>query len=328
VRDRVVQTAALLILEPIFEADFKDCSHGFRPGRSAHHALEEIRGHLKAGYQAVYDADLKGYFDSIPHSQMMACVRMRIVDRSVLKMIRMWLEAVVVEGSEGQGGGSKWNRARKGTPQGGVISPLLANLYLHWFDALFYGPEGPGGRADAKLVRYADDFVVMAKQIGPETIEYIESRLEGRFQLEINREKTRVVDLKEEGASLDFLGYTFRRDRDLKGRDRKYLNMFPSAKAVRKERRKLHEMTDSRQCFKPIPVLIGELNRHLKGWANYFSIGYPISVYCEIDRYVQGRLTQHLQRRSQRPYRPPKGESWLEHFRQLGLQSLSELAHA
>ena len=104
--------------------------------------------------------------------------------------------------------------------------------------------------------------------------------------------------------------------------------MFPSAKAVRKERRKLHEMTDSRQCFKPIPVLIGELNRHLKGWANYFSIGYPISVYCEIDRYIQGRLIQHLQRRSQRPYRPPKGESWLDHLKQLGVQSLSELAQA
>lgn len=328
VRDRIVQMATLMILEPIFEADLMDCSYGFRPGRSAHQALEEIRGHLKAGYQAVYDADLKGYFDSIPHSQLLACVRMRVVDRSVLKLIRMWLEAVVVEESEGQGGSRKWSRAEKGTPQGGVISPLLANLYLHWFDALFYGPEGPGGRADVKLVRYADDFVAMAKQMGPETIKYIESRLEGKFQLEINREKTRVVDLRKEGESLNFLGYTFRRDRDLKGRDRKYLNMFPSAKAVRKERRKLHEMTDSRQCFKPIPVLIGELTRHLKGWANYFSIGYPISVYCEIDRYVQGRLIQHLQRRSQRPYRPPKGESWLDHLRELGLQSLSELAHA
>jgi RNA-directed DNA polymerase len=328
VRDRVVQMATLLILEPIFEADFLDCSYGFRPGRSAHQALEEIRGHVEAGYQAVYDADLKGYFDSIPHTQLLACVRMRVVDRSVLKLIRMWLEALVVERSEERGGGSKWSRPEKGTPQGGVASPLLANLYLHWFDALFYGPEGPGGKADAKLVRYADDFVVMAKQMGTETIEFIESRLEGKFQLEINREKTRVVDLREEGASLDFLSHTFRNDRDLQGRDRKYLNVFPSAKAVRKERRKLHEMTDSHQCFKPIPVLIGELNRHRKGWANYFSFGYPISVYSELDRYVQGRLIQHLQRRSQRPYRPPQGESWLGHLRQLGLLRLSELVHA
>jgi RNA-directed DNA polymerase len=208
VRDRVVQMATLLILEPIFEADFLDCSYGFRPGRSAHQALSEIRGHLQTGYQVVYDADLKGYFDSIPHSQLLACLRIRIVDRSVLKLVRMWLEAPVVEKSAGQGGSSKWSRPRKGTPQGGVASPLLANLYLHWFDALFHGPQGPARRADVKLVRYADDFVALAKQMGSETIEFIESRLEGKFQLEINREKTRVVNLREEGASLNFLGYS------------------------------------------------------------------------------------------------------------------------
>jgi RNA-directed DNA polymerase len=328
VRDRVVQMATLLILEPIFEADFLDCSYGFRPGRSAHQALEEIRGHLQAGYQAVYDADLKSYFDSIPHSQLLACVRVRVVDRSVLQLIRMWLEASVVERSGGQGGGSTASRPKKGTPQGGVVSPLLANLYLHWFDALFYGPQGPGRRADVQLVRYADDFVALAKQMGSETIEFIESRLEGKFQLEINREKTRVVDLREEGASLDFLGYTFRYDRDLKGRKGKYLNVFPSKKAVQRERAKLHEMTDSHQCFKPIPVLIGELNRHLKGWANYFSFGYATSAYCEIDRYVRGRLIQHLQRRSQRPYQSPQGTKRLEHLAQLGLIPLAELAHA
>jgi RNA-directed DNA polymerase len=164
VGDRVVQMATLLILEPIFEADFLDCSYGFRPGRSAHQALEEIRRHLKAGYQAVYDADLKGYFDSIPHSQLLACLRARIVDRSVLKLIRMWLEAPVVERNEGQGGGSKWSRPKKGTPQGGVASPLLANLYLHWFDALFHGPQGPARRADVKLVRYADDCAPRAQR--------------------------------------------------------------------------------------------------------------------------------------------------------------------
>jgi len=328
VRDRVIQMATLLILEPIFEADFLDCSYGFRPGRSAHQALEEIRGHIKAGYQAVYDADLKGYFDSIPHSQLLACLRARIVDRPVLQLIRMWLEAPVVERSKEQGGGSTWSRPKKGTPQGGVASPLLANLYLHWFDALFHGPQGPARKADVKLVRYADDFVALAKQMGSETIEFIESRLEGKFQLEINREKTRVVDLGDKGASLNFLGYTFRYDRDLKGRDRQYLNVFPSKKAVLRERTKLHEMTNCHQCFKPIPNLIDELNRHLKGWANYFSFGYPMSVYCEIDRYVQSRLIQHLQRRSQRPYRPPSGATWSGHLVQLGLVRLAGLVHA
>ena len=328
VRDRVVQMATLLILEPIFESDFLDCSYGFRPARSAHQALEEIRGHIEAGYQAVYDADLKGYFDSIPHSNLMACLRVRIVDRQVLKLIRMWLEAPVLEGEHGQGGGSRASRSKKGTPQGGVASPLLANLYLHWFDALFDGPKGPRQRMDAKLVRYADDFVVLAKQMTSDIVDFVESRLEGKFQLEINREKTQVVNLAEEGASLDFLGYTFRFDRDLQGRDWKYLNVFPSDKAVQRERAKLHEMTASRQCFKPIPILIGELNRQMKGWANYFSIGYPMGVYYEIERYIQGRVIQHLQRRSQRPYQRPQGQSWLEHLNQLGLLRLSVMACA
>ena len=161
-----------------------------------------------------------------------------------------------------------------------------------------------------------------------ETIEFIESRLEGKFQLEINREKTRVVDLREQGASLHFLGYTFRWDRDRQGRDRKYLNVFPSKKAVQREWEKLHEMTSSRQCFKPIPMLMEELNRRLRGWTNYFCFGYPSSVFCELDRYLAGRLIQHLQRRSQRPYRPPKSAGWYAHLRRLGLLHLSELVHA
>lgn len=322
VRDRVVQMATLLILEPIFEADFEDCSYGFRPDRSAHQALEEIRGHIKAGYQAVYDADLKGYFDSIPHDRLMACLRMRITDRSVLQLIRMWLEAPVVEGGGSSGEPEKWSRAGKGTPQGGVISPLLSNLYLHWFDKVFCR-SSEAAKAKARLVRYADDFVVLApRYVGPELKRFIEDKLENWLGLEINREKTRVVNLKEKGASLDFLGFTFRYHDDLQGRGWRYLNVSPSVKALKKEREKLREMTGPGQCFQPIPQVIQKLNRQLDGWANYFRFGYPRVAFRQINSYVRERLTQHLRRRSQRPFRPPEGSSYYAHLDKLGIRYL------
>lgn len=322
IRDRVVQMATLLILEPIFEADFLDCSYGFRPGRNAHQALEEIRGHLQAGYQAVYDADLKSYFDTIPHDKLLACLRHRIADRSVLKLIRMWLEAVVVE-TDGNGTGGSRARNEKGTPQGGVISPLLANLFLHWFDALFHGPQGPARWADARLVRYADDMVLLAREWTPELTNWVESKLEGKFGLEINRDKTRVVKVTPAGGSLDFLGYTFRWDRDSKGRSKKYLNVFPAAKSVARERERLRELTDVSQSHTPVPLLVDRLNRQLTGWANYFSYGYPRGAWWEIDWFVRSRVIRHLQRRSQRPYHPPKGVGWYEHIQSFGLVLLN-----
>ena len=318
VRDRVVQMATLLILEPIFEEDFQDCSYGFGPGRSAHQALEQIRGHIQAGYQAVYDADLKGYFDSIPQDKLLACVRMRVVDRSVLKLIRMWLESPVVE-PDGKGKPGTWTRPRKGTPQGGVISPLLSNLYLHWFDKLFHRADGPAQWAGAKLVRYADDFVVLARYQGSRLMGWVESKLEGWLGLEINRDKTRVVNLREKGASLDFLGFTFRYQDSLQGGRGRYLHVGPSAKALNKERKKLHEMTDHRHCFEPIPQLIERINRHLEGWKNYFDLGYPRRAFREINTYVRDRLRQHLRRRSQRPFRPPEGVSFYRQLQRLGL---------
>lgn len=320
VADRVVQTACLLILEPIFEADFEECSYGFRPERNARQALEEIRWLIRLGYQAVYDADLKGYFDSIPHERLLACVRMRVADRAVLKLIGMWLKVAVVEGRQGSGGGAlSGKRNRQGTPQGGVISPLLSNLYLHWFDRVFYRVGGPAHWAKAKLVRYADDFVVLARYQGGKLSGWIESKLEGWMGLEINRDKTRVIDLKLQGEKLNFLGYMFRYEQDRNGRPQRYLNVTISEKALKRERRKLYEMISSEVCFKPMPQLIKELNRHLKGWANYFSYGYPRKGFRQINRYVRQRLTQHVRRRSQRPFRPAEGVSYYEHFKRMGL---------
>ena len=315
VRDRVVQAATLLILEPIFEADFLDCSYGFRPGRSAHQALAKIRDDMKSGRREVYDADLQGYFDSIPHDKLIAALRMRVVDRQVLKLIRKWLEAPIVDKREG----GPPRRSKKGTPQGGVISPLLANIYLHWFDKVFHGENGPAKFAGARLVRYADDFVVLAQYQGSKLISWIEQTLEEWMGLKVNRSKTRIVDLKESGAQVDFLGYSFRYDRDLKGRDHRYLNVFPSKKSLAREREKLRQMTSTRMCFKPIPALIQELNRHQRGWANYFSFGYPRMAMRHVNWYTQKRLFKHLKRRSQRPYRPPKGVSLYRHLSDLGL---------
>lgn len=317
IRDRVIQTATLLIIEPIFEADFMDCSYGSRPKRSAHGALSEVRKHLKSGLTSVYDADLRGYFDSIPHEKLMKCLRMRIVDRTVLKLIRMWLQAPVVE--HNRGGGKKVTRNKKGTPQGGVISPLLANVYLHWFEKLFHSTEGPGFWAKAQIIRYSDDFLVLSRYTSNRICDFVESKIETWLGLELNRDKTKVVNLRQPGASLDFLGFTFRYDRDLRGRGYRYLNIIPSAKAMQAQRTTLRKMINRKQSHVPVPHLIEGVNRQLRGWANYFSFGYPRKAKRTMNWYVRSRLVGHLRRRSQRPFRPPKGRSFYQHFKHLGL---------
>ena len=319
VRDRVVQTAALLVLEPIFEADFEDTSYGFRPGRSAHDALAAVRDHLKAGRREVYDADLKSYFDTIPHDKLMASLRRRITDRSVLRLIRLWLESPIQE--EDEGGGPKVRRPEGGTPQGGVISPLLSNVYLHWLDHFFHAPGGPASWG-AGLVRYADDFVIFARRVDDRLRGWVEALIEGRMGLTINREKTCVVDLTKEGSSFDFLGFVHRYDRDLKGRGNRYLYVGPSRKAMRRERDKLKEMIGPRQCFVPLPMLIQRVNRHLRGWANYFVWGHPRRSFRAINRFVLQRLETHVNRRSQRRFHLPEDQTYYAYFARKGLVKL------
>lgn len=318
IADRVVQMAVLLILEPIFEADFLECSFGFRPKRSAHQALDVIHDNLQSGYREVYDADLQGYFDSIPHEPLMELLQERIADGSVLHLIRTWLAGLVVE-REQDTGEDRVSCPKCGTPQGGVISPLLANLYLHAFDRAFHGPQGPATFAKARLVRYADDFVVMARYQGPQLVAWLEGMLEGQMGLKINRDKTRVVKLNEQGGRLDFLGYSFEYEADQYGRPRKYLRWSVSVKSVAREQEKLRTMTDHRQCFRPLPCLVAWLNDHLAGWANYFCKGHPRRMFRAINRFVRDRLIRHLRRRSQRAYRVPEGKTAYGHLKDLGL---------
>jgi len=324
VRDRVVQTATLLILEPIFEADFLDCSYGFRPGRNAHQALQEIRKNLEQGRRKVYDADLSRYFDTIPHDKLMACVEKRVTDRSVLHLIRLWLSAVVVERGEGPNDPPKVRRSQQGTPQGGTISPLLANLYLHWFDYKFHRADGPYHWANARLVRYADDFVILAKHVGQRIEQFAEQTLQDWMGLEVNRDKTRTVKINEPHAGLNFLGYTFRYDRDRYDRRKRYLHLTVSEPSLQRIRDRLKEMTRANQSFTPIRQLIERIHRMLRGWQSYFSQGHLRDAYRDVDSYTERRLIAHLRRRSQRAYKKPTGVTWWDHLQRLGWTPLQK----
>ena len=321
IKDRVVQMAALLILEPIFEADFRDSSYGFRPGRSAHDALDAIREHLKQGKREVYDADLQGFFDSIPHEKLMKCVQMRISDGQVLKLIRLWLSSAIEETDDR--GRPTHRRPKAGTPQGGVISPLLANIYLHWFEVLFYRADGPARWANASIVRYADDFVVLARYQGQRLRHWIESTLEGRFELTINRDKTKVVRLGRIGGEpLEFLGFSLRYERSVLGTLR-YLHVGPSRKSMSRLRDKLRDLTAKRFCFKPVSNVVFDVNRYLRGWSCYFGYGHSRRAFKQVNFLTQTRVGGHLKRRSQRGCRPPPGRSLYSHlYDHLGLLRL------
>jgi len=320
VRDRVAQMAVLLVIGPIFEADFEGCSFGFRPGRNAHQALDQIHAALKAGRQEVYDADLASYFDTIDHARLMQQLARRIADRSVLALIRLWLRCPVVE--EDDRGRRHTTHPRQGTPQGGVISPLLANVYLHDFDRAFHAADGPAQFANARLVRYADDFVVLARWMGPRIVTWLERTLEQDLRLTVNRTKTRVVRLHAAGTSLDFLGFTFRYDRDRLGRDRRYLNVMPSTRALARVREKLRGLT-SASAKRPLGETILTVNTLLRGWSAYFRYGYPRGAFRALNYYLLVRFSCFLRNRSQRRSRPfRQGESLYAGLHRYGLRSL------
>jgi RNA-directed DNA polymerase len=320
IRDRVVQKAVLLVIEPIFEADFLPCSYGFRPGRSAQQAMDDIRENIKDGRAEVYDADLSSYFDTIDHEILMELVARRISDGQVLKLIRSWLKCPVVEIDEK--GKQRTTKPKAGTPQGGIVSALLANIFLHEVDKAFYGERGPSKWAKAHLVRYADDFVIMAKFIDKRIVNWIEKRL-GELKLTLNREKTSIVKVTEKEGSLDFLGFTLKYHRDYGGGDWSYLRTEPSLKAMKKIRGKIRDLTCS-GYKKPLSQAVKEVNEKLHSWAGYFRYGCPGRQFNKLNYYVQIRFHCFLRNRSQRRCKPfREGESMYKGLQRYGLKYLS-----
>jgi RNA-directed DNA polymerase len=320
IRDRVVQSAAKIVLEAIFEADFEDSAYGYRPARGAVDAVRDVHRHLGRGYTDVVDADLSRYFDSIPHSELLKSVARRVVDRHVLRLIKMWLRAPIEErdadGTRRMSGG-KGNR--RGTPQGGVASPLLANIYMNRF-LKHWRLTRRAEAFRARVVSYADDFVILSRGRAVEALAWTKAVMT-RIGLMLNETKTSLRDARRE--RFDFLGYSFG-PHCYKGNGQWYLSASPSKKSVQRLKTKVGNLLVPANND-PWPELRDTLNRYLRGWSNYFCHGTRRATFRAVDRYVYERVRDFLARRHQVAGRGTRRFSFEIVYQELGLLRLERL---
>lgn len=291
IRDRVVQMAMVLVLEPIFEADLQPEQYAYRPGKSAHDAVRHVHSLLSTGHTEVVDADLSGYFDSIPHGDLMKSVARRVSDKQVLHLIKMWLVAPVEE-TDRRGRKQRTTRnkdEKRGTPQGAPISPLLANLYMRRF-VLGWKTLGHEQRLDAHIVNYADDFVICCRGTAEQAMTAMRQIMD-KLHLTVNEQKTRQCRVPDD--SFDFLGYTIGRCYSPKTGNA-YIGTRPSRKTITRLCREISELTSRRQTLLPVEDRVGKINRKLIGWSNYFCLGPVSQAYAAVDHHVCRRLRQWL----------------------------------
>jgi RNA-directed DNA polymerase len=291
IRDRVVQTAAMLVLEPIFETDLEPEQHAYRPERSALDAVRQVERHLRKGHTEVVDADLSGYFDSIPHPELMKSLSRRISDSRMLRLIKMWLE-MAVEETDAKGNRHRTTRNKDqgiGSPQGAPISPMLSNIYMRRF-VKGWKTGGHERRLDAHIVNYADDFVICCRGTAQEAMAVMRGMM-SKLKLTVNETKTRLCRLPDE--AFDFLGYTLSRNYDCRTGE-SYLGPRPSRKKIDRLCREISELTTRRKTLLDVDEQIGRLNRKLRGWSNYFRIGTVSKAYRNIDGHVRHRVRQWL----------------------------------